>query len=66
MRKYRYDYWAVYVESDAFDSAERACDWAIDECRENARTWRVPAQWTAKVIDAGYYYAIRVCRKTNR
>ena len=61
-----YDYWTVDLPAEAFDSPDEACIQAIHECRERARTWRVPAEWGATVIAEGYELAIRVCRKTRR
>lgn len=65
-RQFRYTYWTVEVEADAFLDKDGACDWAIDHAREKARTWCVPALWTAKVLRTDYYHVIRVCRKTRR
>jgi hypothetical protein len=66
MGQYRYDYYTVNVESDAFSNHEEACDYAIREAKERAVTYRVPAEWSAWVKAEGYMLTIAVCRKTRR
>ena len=69
MRRYKYDYYTVDVPGDCADSVAELGSIAIDECRERARLYCIPALWTALRI-AGvvgdWTVRFRVCRKRIR
>jgi hypothetical protein len=69
MRRYQYDYYTVDVPGDCADSLEDLASIAIDECRERARLYCLPALWTATRVvgDVGdWTVRFRVCRKRNK
>jgi len=64
-----YDYYDVEVPGDCADSIEELASIAIDEARERARLYCIPALWTARLIagvvgDWTVYF--RVCRKRHK
>ena len=62
----RYDYYMIDVPGDCDDSLEGLARIAIDEARERARLYCLPALWTAvRVVgDVGdLVVRFRVCRK---
>ena len=65
----RYDYYNIEVPGDCADSIEELGDIAIDEARDRARLYCMPALWTAVLI-AGeigdWTVTFRVCRKRYR
>ena len=59
------DYYTVTVPGDAFETQEQAADCAINEARERARIYAMPATWIAKLVkgDVGdWEMEYRVCR----
>ena len=46
-----YDYYDVEVPGDCADSIEDLADIAINEARERARLYCIPALWTARLVE---------------
>lgn len=44
------NYYKVAVPTDAFETDQERANYAIDEARERARLYCIPATWTAKKI----------------
>ena len=67
-----YDYYEIAVPGDAFDgddAIQQLGSLAIDEARERAKLYCVPAEWTSKLIsgEAGDFECVfQVVRKRNR
>lgn len=63
------DYYLVDVPGDAADTFDALGDIAINEARERARIYAIPANWTATRIsgDIGdFVVRFRVCRIRHR
>ena len=53
MAKFTYDYYTIHVPGDMFvgeRALESTADVAIDEARERARLYCIPAEWTATLV----------------
>ena len=53
MSRFVYDYYEVSLPGDIFDgedALERLANLAIDEARERAKLYCIPAEWTAERI----------------
>jgi len=67
-----YDYYTVAIPGDVFDcedALERLADLAIDEARERARLYCIPAEWRATLLSGevgDWEVKFRVCRKRFR
>ena len=46
----KYDYYTVAVPGDCADTLAELADVAINEARERARLYAIPAEWLAVVI----------------
>jgi hypothetical protein len=65
----RYDYYTVDVPGDCADSVEELGNIAIDEARDRARLYCIPALWTARRISGevgDFTVRFQVCRKRRR
>jgi len=63
------DYYTVSLPGDVFDSLEDLSSLAINEAKEKARLYCVPAIWTVKVLagEVGdHQVSFRVCRVRNK
>ena len=64
--KRRYHYYVVEVPTEAYDDDKSRCEAAIDQARENARLYCIPAEWRAHKISESFEYTkCRVVRITN-
>ena len=64
-----YDYYTIDVPGDCADTIEELAGIAIDEARDRARLYCLPALWTATRIvgDVGdWTVRFRVCRKRHK
>jgi hypothetical protein len=62
-----YDYYTIAIPTDAFATKEEAGSHAIDEARERARLYCMPADWRAVLLsEGGLDFVFRVSRKRNR
>lgn len=75
MAKYRYDVYTVTVPGDTNDEADRkvwleeAAGIAINEARERAKLYCMPANWTATLVkgeQGDFEVTFRVVRKRIR
>lgn len=69
MRRFQYDYYTCDVPGDCADSVEELASLAINECRDRARLYCLPALWAAVRVagDVGdWTVRFRVCRKRNK
>ncbi len=68
MSKFKYDYYTVAVPGDLHDNMEALADQAINEARERAKLYAMPAVWTARHISGevgDFEVKFRVCRKRS-
>ena len=72
MSRFVYDYYEISIPGDVYDgedAMERLADLAIDEARERAKLYCIPAEWTAERISGevgDWEVKFRVRRKRNR
>lgn len=63
------DYYTVRLPGDACDSLDDLSSMAINEAKERAKLYCVPAMWTVKVLagEVGdWEVSLRVCRVRNK
>jgi len=66
MRKLKYHYYVVEVPTEAFDTDEARGHAAIDEARERAHLYCMPANWSATKLSEGFEYTkFKVRRVVN-
>lgn len=71
-RQFQYDYYEINLPGDLFDSSdtEAFASQAIDEARERAKLYCIPATWTATLIRGtlgeSFEVTYKVCRKRSR
>ena len=66
---FRYDYYTVDIPGDCADDMATLADYAINEARERATIYAMPALWTARRVsgDVGdFNVQFRVRRMRNR
>ena len=68
MRRFKHDYYTIDIPGDCANTISDLGSIAIDEARERARLYCIPALWRASLIAGNvgdWNVRFRVCRKRN-